>query len=137
VSDSVVLDYWNGRPSVWMSSSAGEPFLHWMVLGHTEDFEVWLHARLTWDVADKFASAAPLRLEQALALIPGAPVRIVLEDAGRPILFTDIEVPVRTGLVAAVMAPFVEAMEIEMHRHGRDEVLIKHAQRDVTDLAAV
>jgi hypothetical protein len=89
VVDQVVLDSWNGRSSIWMSANKGDPFLHWMLLGRNELFDVWLHARLTWAVADRLAEHPEDNTDDVLTLIPNAPVRFVLEDSGRPLLSTD------------------------------------------------
>ena len=134
MADSLILDYWNGRPSAWMSSTSGDPFLHWMILGHNEDFELWLHARLTWPVADQLATAPPRLLDDALRLIGGAPVRFVLEDAGRPVVIADVELPKRDATLTQALQPMVDAMQTQLQGRGLDGLLIKAAQRDLEQL---
>ena len=122
MADSLMLDYWNGRPSVWMSSNSGDPFLHWMILGHNEDFELWLHARLSWQVADEIAKRTPKLLDDALGLIGGAPVRFVLDDAGRPVVVADVVLPEEHATLAEALQPMAEAMQRQLQSRGLDEL---------------
>lgn len=59
VDDRVSLSYWNGRPTVQIDVVDGTPLLHWLVVGHTEQYDVWLHATLTWEQADDLCSGDP------------------------------------------------------------------------------
>ncbi len=93
MTDSVMLDYWNGRPSLWLSVADGEPYLPWLMMGYTEPHDVWLHMRLDWDSADTIVENPPERIQDFLDSRVGAPARLVLETDGRVIAIIDWTVP--------------------------------------------
>ena len=71
-ADGVVLDQHNGRPSMWISTTADEPpVLHWLVLGYLEDRDVWLDAPLTWDEAVRYVDTPPASLGAFLGTSAG------------------------------------------------------------------
>jgi hypothetical protein len=136
VVDQVVLDSWNGRPSIWMSANKGDPFLHWMLLGHNELFDLWIHARLTPAVADHLAEHPEENIDDVLTLIPSAPVRFVLEDSGRPLLFTDWDVPAHEPHLVDGLRVFAAAMTDLMEKSTSDREVLKIASSDVESLLA-
>lgn len=134
ITDHLILDYWNGRPSVWMSANNGDPFLHWMLLGHNEPFDLWMHARMTWAVADRLAENPVDKVDDVLAQIPGALVRFVLEDSGRPLLFTDWSVPRSEPHLADGLRLFAGALLALMQQDSDDRDALKIASNDLEPL---
>ncbi len=59
VDDRIVLASWNGRPTVSVDVVDGQPLLHWLLVGHVEDFDIWMHVTLTWEQADGLSRSAP------------------------------------------------------------------------------
>lgn len=80
MTNRVILDYYNGRPSIWVSVVDDEPQLHWLVLGYLEDFDVWIDVPLTWEEADQVIEHPPLALVDFLRQHAGQPARLRLSE---------------------------------------------------------
>lgn len=75
MTDRLVMDYSNGRPSVYLSLLDGTPALHWMILGQNEPFDVWLNVELSGEEAEKFAQNPPARLDSFVSRLNGRHVK--------------------------------------------------------------
>jgi hypothetical protein len=80
MTDRVVIDYHDGRPSAWMSILDGQPDLHWLILGYVEDFDVWLSVRLTWEQADAFLEDPPENYDSYLSQLRGQFANVLLRS---------------------------------------------------------
>lgn len=130
--ESVVLDFWNGRPSIWLSTNDGDPFLHWMIIGHNETYDLWMHARLSWAVADDMVSNPPVSIDDALTRMPGADAQFVMLNAGRPFLQLNWTVPNNPKLDEGLR--LIVARLQKMARTTGADVHLKDVQSDVESL---
>lgn len=70
-TDQVVLNSWNGRPTLTITVIDDAPHMHWLVEGHVEDRDVWLEMQLTWAEANHLIDSGPLYLDKWVAERPG------------------------------------------------------------------
>jgi hypothetical protein len=121
-----------------MSTDSGDvPFLHWMLIGHTEPFEVWMHVRLTWAVADELASVKPASVDEILRQLPGHDVRFVLSDATRPLVVADWTIPARSASLIDGLRMLTQRLVEDAKVASPDADALELARRDIESMVAV
>lgn len=120
VDDRVVLTSWNGRPTVSIDVVEGMPLLHWLLLGHTESFDIWLHATLSWDQADTLCASRPggYDLGAYVASLDAVPVRYDLNHDGVTMASGETVLPGGPDSAREGMRIFVKTVQSEWDAEG-------------------
>lgn len=93
LTDHVVLDSHNGRPTLLILEIDATPVLAWMVLGHGDDAELWIYLPLTDDEAAGLTEHPPMRLTEWLAHRVGRDAFLGLAEEGVLAFTTGWQVP--------------------------------------------
>lgn len=78
-TDQVVLDCWNGRPTVSIDAFERDTALQWLLLGHAEPFDVWLTVPLSRDEAEELILHPPGDLDHWVAHRKGREAQLRLD----------------------------------------------------------
>lgn len=78
-TDRVVLDKWNGRPTLVVDLCEQGIVLQWLLLGQVEPFDVWLTSPITGDEADELILRTPQDLGEWVAQKKGRGALIRLD----------------------------------------------------------
>jgi hypothetical protein len=93
LTDRVVLDYHNGRPSLLVLEIDETPVLAWMMLGHGSTAEVWLYLPLAGDEAETLVDEPPVALAEWLSHRVGRVAFVGLAEDGVLIFTAGWRVP--------------------------------------------
>ncbi len=135
MTERVVLDYWNGRPTEVLFVQDGEPYLRWLVLGQAGDEpEIWLMMHLTWEQAERIGEPGSLDLHDLVASSPGAEVQISFESDGDKVAHVWTTSPGGPSAVAQIL----RALSIELSKLVNDgSQFDAEARRAISDIAAI
>lgn len=97
MTDRVVIDYSNGRASLWMSIEDEQPFLHWLILGHNESVDLWLKVQLDWSEADEFLEQPPLDVNQFVTALSPRNSQFTWDQDGVELVALNVSIPGPTG----------------------------------------
>lgn len=78
MTDQLILDRHDGRPTLVVYVLDGEPHLQWLLLGYTESIDLWLDMKLTWIEADELIEQVPAMLDDYVATKPGRSIDLSL-----------------------------------------------------------
>lgn len=93
LTDRVVLDYYNGHPSLLILEIDETPVLAWMALGHGGLAELWIYVPLTDEEAESLTDDPPALLVDWLAHRVGRDVFLGLAENGVLVFTTGWQVP--------------------------------------------
>lgn len=124
-SNLVVLKSHNGRPSLFIELEAefeeGEivsvgHLLTWLVVGYTEDFDLWLQMPLTLSEANELADGGQRLMDKYVASKPGRAVTLVTYGSHRETLNSFVmAVPEDAKGVMWMLEAMVEHLERRRH----------------------
>ena len=129
-SDRVVVEYYNGVPSVLIVEIDGVPVLVWMLHGHDDDVRLWVYVPLSPAEVEEMTDSPPLLLTDWLAERPARTIYLGVADAEVLTLVVTWDVPRAPGAQMASLA--VDAVLAELRRALLHElpVMTSRAFRD-------
>ena len=111
VTDREVVATHNGRPTVVVVVSDDQPIVHWLLVGYTEEIDVWLDLPLGWDEADAFVESPPRDLEgflcrhaQEIAFLR------LLDPEGQPVAELEWKIPT-DGVIRDALSRLLQQVE--------------------------
>lgn len=115
VDGRVVLNMWNGRPTVEINVINGAPVLRWLLVGHANDFDIWFNATLTWDEADTICGSSPAGFD-LLNFLSGTARDVVYELAmdGAISVRGEVQLPVGKDNIRAGAQEFLAMVEARL-----------------------
>jgi hypothetical protein len=113
LNDRVVVDYYNGKPSILLLELDEVPVLAWLMQGHDTDVQLWIYVPLVSEEADELIDSPPLLLTDWLARRSGRKAYLGLADEAVLVLIVPWTVPDSSGDQIAVLATQVVSDEVD------------------------
>jgi hypothetical protein len=121
-----------------MSVEDGEPYLHWLILGQAEPFDVWVKIHLPWALADSIYNDEPagqITPEQVLESLPGERAVFALQDDAGTNIVGGVTNPGGEDALRVLLHEFIGIIVASTSPSTRETTAL--AQRRIQDIIDV